>query len=77
MDQLAQALAEAIKTGSAMAPQALVGYYAVRVVEALAGPMAGVLGTFIVCRCILLCTRVSEYELQNRLAREKKADGQS
>lgn len=41
MDELAKALAEAIKAGSALAPSALIGYYLVRIVEALA-PVLGV-----------------------------------
>ena len=40
MEELAKALAEAVRQGSALAGPALIGYYAVRVVEAFSAPLA-------------------------------------
>ena len=49
MDELTKALAEAIRAGVTIAPTVFVGYYAVRVVEAIAPPLgfigvAGIVG---------------------------------
>ena len=52
MDELAKALAEAIRAGSILAPSVVVGYYGVRVLEALssAGMALGVV--WLVCQTV-------------------------
>ena len=55
MEELAAALAAAIRAGSALAPGALLGYYIVRSLEAVASPLAFVGAVSIISHTIRKC----------------------
>lgn len=57
MDELAKALAEAIRNGSTLAPYALYGYYMVRVIEALVAPIAFIMTAVIASRVIMVIVK--------------------
>ena len=51
MEELAKALAEVIRAGSALAPSVVVGYYVTRIVEAIAVPLGFVAAVVVITRC--------------------------
>lgn len=55
MEELGKALAEAIRAGAAVAPQALWGYYAIRVIEALTIPLTFMGVVAIITRTVRYC----------------------
>jgi hypothetical protein len=72
VDELAKALAEAIRAGSSLAPSALIGYYAVRIIEALSAPL-GFIGVFTITgytirKCVL---RYADVEEKNNEAKRE------
>jgi hypothetical protein len=58
MDELLKALAEAVRTGSAMAAPAIYGYYAVRIVEALCLPITAAIVVGLITRCVVLANQI-------------------
>lgn len=64
MEELAKALAEAVRAGKDITPMALLGYYAVRIIEALATPAGFVCAALIagqtIRRCVLRYAEVDE-----------------
>ena len=64
MEELAKALAEAVRVGTAIAPSTIIGYYSVRIAEALAAPAAFVAVAWIightVRRCVLRYADIDE-----------------
>lgn len=68
MDELLFALADAVRTGTAHAMPALVGFYVVRVLEAAMVP-AGFVGVAIaITRCVTHCNRLwTDVETQKQI----------
>ena len=76
MEELAKALAEAIRTGSTMAPSALLGYYAVRIAETFSFPLGFVgvatIAGYTVRRCVLRYAEVEMVKVQAQLTKSLK-----
>ncbi|HEY2979919.1 MAG TPA: hypothetical protein VGJ22_01955 [Anaerolineales bacterium] len=58
MDELLKALAEAVRTGSAMAAPAIYGYYAVRIIEALCIPLGLGIVAALITRCVVRTNQI-------------------
>ena len=71
MEELAKALAEAIRAGSALAPSVLLGYYAVRVAEAFSVPLGFVgvatIAGYTIRRCVLRYAEVEMVKAQSEM----------
>jgi hypothetical protein len=58
MDDLLKALAEAVRTGSAMAAPAIYGYYTVRIFEALCLPITAAIVVGLITRCVVRANQI-------------------
>jgi hypothetical protein len=74
MDELAKALAEAVRAGSSLAPSALMGYYAVRIIDSASIPIALIGLAVVICRTVRFCV-LREAEVEEKrlvLAKDKR-----